>query len=237
MKDAIKMYHLFLPRKWWMLLVYIAYPMFVGLITAWCFNLGFEVGSMISLMFATSAIVCVEYILDTYMLFGIAAKDNRSLEYMKSSSKGVNLLKISLCADGVRRIVTTIVMFSLVYGIMRYNYAYHAELLDGSGGVAKEYPRAIIYVQCAIIALFLTETGLILTRRTKNVLRNLLIVYLMSAISCPLVMAAVDFANGFNVMISVVVLCVIWIMGRRFLIKKVRESFYDEGHKELFQTT
>ncbi len=238
MKDAIKMYHLFFPRKWFIVLVYILYPAVIGLLGMWCFKIGPIVGTVMSLMLSTSFVVCGEYILDVYMLFGVAAKDNRSLEYVKSSAKGVYLLQEALYGDGFRRIVTTVASYGLLYIMMRYTFMKEASFIAlANDGEALECPRGIVFVQCALLALLFVEAGLTFTRRTKNVLINLLVLYLMSALACSLAMAAEEYTSTLTVGISGVLLIVIWIVSRKVLIKRVRESFYDEGYKELLQTT
>jgi len=238
MKDAIRMYHLFFPRKWFILLVYILYPALVGLLGMWCFKIGPITGTVMSLMLSTTLVVCVEYILDVYMLFGVAAKDNQSLEYIKSSARGVSLLQDALYGDGFRRIVTTVVSYGLLYMMMKYTFMNEKDFIAlANDGEVLECPSGMVFVQCILLALLFVETGLAFTRRTKNVLINLAVLYLMSAIACSLVMAVVGYTSTLTIGISVFLLVVIWIVSRKVLIKRVRESFYDEGYKELFQTT
>lgn len=230
MKNAIRMYHLFFSRKCMMWFVYILYPF-----------LGFAVGKFMSpfpagmdwvmgLMVTVPLIISVEYILDTFMLFGIAAKDNKSLEYIKTSAKGVRVLRQGLLADGVRRVLSVGLILLGLYLVVK------KELVELAGEVAAEevmMPEIRTYVQCGILAVFLVELGMCLTRRTKNILLNVLLIYLMSALSCPLVIISVDQTSVASVIVLGMVMVVLMGISRKVLIKKVRESYYDEGYKEL----
>ena len=67
-------------------------------------------------------------------------------------------------------------------------------ILEINGKVVS-HPSVLIYLQCTVFAVLFVELGMLITRRSKNVLVNLLILYVMSALACPLSMAAVEFAS------------------------------------------
>ncbi len=209
MKNGIRMYHTLFSRKYWIVSVYLLFPVMIGLLGLWWwFPLGPLTGTRISLMLATTLMIIAEYLLDFFLLFGFAAKPNGCLEYIKTSSKGVDLLKAMLYVDGVRRIVTTLVSFAVLYAVKRESI--------------------IVFVECTLISLLCIEGGFLFTRRIKNVLLYILIGYVISGVGGMLAMFVAEYANGIWVGITACVLVATWIGGRQYLIRKVRESFYDE---------
>ncbi len=228
MKNAIRMYHLFFPRKWVVYCVYILYP-FLGFAVGssmWFFPE--YVRSITSLVFTLLLMVSMEYILDLFMLSGIAMKNNRSLEYIKTSAKGVQIFSRGVVVDAVRRILSAIL---IVFGL------YLAEIIMFSSATNPDEefrPSLLLYIECGVLTLLLTEIGLCLIRRTKNVLLSFWVVWLMTSLSSSLSLAVYG-AESFGVtLILGIAMVVIMIFSRKYLIKKVRESYYDEGYKEVF---
>lgn len=237
MREAVKMYHLFLPRKWFVWIVYILYPAAVGLLGMWCFKIGAVAGIVVSIMLATAFVVCAEYILDVFMFAGIATSGSRSLEYMKTSARGEPLFLIALYGDGIRRLLTTIVSYGLLYAVTRYSFANESAFIAvANGGDGIDCPKGIVFVQCAVFALFFSELGMMFTRKTANALLNLIVLYVMAGLAAGCAMASMEFASVITIAISTVIYIVVWFGSRRFLVQKVRKSYYDEGYKELFQT-
>lgn len=233
MKDAIRMYHLFFPRKWLIPLVYILYPIAVIAISGVWYAVPDIYGvDVLSIVFCVGAIVFFEYLLDIFMLFGIAAKDNKALEYMKTSVRGVHLIQTGVWMDGLRRVVTTLVSCGVVYRMAGYYFANLAADVEETGMPA---PNMVTFLQCVIMVLLLTEVGLVFTRRTRNVLINMLIWYLALVVAGALAIGVLQYATRVTVLISGIVLVAVMVFGRRLLVKRVRESYYDEGYKAMSQ--
>lgn len=234
MREAARMYHLFFPRKWFALVVYILYPIAIGLFGMWCLKMGAGTGAVVGIMLVTALVVSAEYLLDVFMFAGIAAGETRSLEYMKTSARGESLFLAALYGDGVRRLLTTIVSYCLLYAVTRYCFASKSALVvvvDASG--VQGYPKEIVFVQCALIVLLFSELGMTFTRRTTNPLLNLIVLYVMAGLAAGCVIASMKFCSVVTIAISAVIYIVVWFGSRRFLVGKVRKSFYDEGYKEL----
>lgn len=235
MKDAIRMYHLFFPRKWMIPMVYILYPVVVVAISgAWYSIPGIYGVDILSIVLCVSAIVIVEYILDIFMLFAVAAKDNKALEYMKTSSRGVRLMQMGVRMDGIRRVVTTVVSFGMLYLVTGYCFENQIVDVEYTEMTALE---VLVFIQSAIIVLLFTEVGLIVTRQTKNILVNVMIMYLASAIACALAITVIQYATMVTVLISGIVLVIVMVLGRRLFVQRVRESYYDEGRKAMLQAS
>lgn len=235
MKDAIRMYHLFFPRKWLIPLVYILYPVVVLAISGiWYWLPGMFGVDVLSVVLCVSTIVMLEYLLDVFMLYGIAAKDNKALEYMKTSVKGVHLIQIGVWMDGIRRVVITMISFGMLYLVSVY--CFENQIVDVEYTDLKTVD-IVMFLQSAVMVLLFTEVGLVITRRTKNVLVNVMVMYLASAIACALAITVLQYSTMITVLISGFALVVVMVFGRRLLIKRVRESYYDEGCKAMFQAS
>ncbi len=231
MINTIRMYNVFFPRKFWMWFAYILYPIVVIALCSVFLKMFLLTGMVMSLMLSTAGVITIEYLLDTYMFHGIGAKDYKALEYVKSSGKGVHLLRQAFLVDGVRRILTIGLIMTGLYLTTRIAFEKDAgETILEINGKVVSHPSVLIYLQCGVFAVFFVELGMLITRRSKNVLVNLLILYVMSALACPISMVAVEFASITSVGLSAILLIIIMVIGRKVLVKKVRESFYDEGH-------
>lgn len=238
MVNTMRRYNVFFPRKFLMWFTYILYPIVVTLICSLCLKMFLLAGTVMSLMMSTAGVITIEYLLDTYMFHGIGARDYKALEYVKSSRKGIHLLQQAFLVDGIRRIVTTGLVMTGLYWVTRMAFEKDTgETILEINGEIVSHPPALIYLQCGVIAVLFVELGMLITRRSKNVLVNLLILYVMSAIACPLAMVAAEYASGLSVGLSAILLAIVMVLSRKVLVKKVRESFYDEGYKELLQTT
>ncbi len=229
MKEGIRMYHTLFPRKYWILLVYLLFPATVGILGMWCFQVGPVVGTLVSLMFATAVLVIAEYVLDIFMLYGTVSKEARSLEYIKTSAKGVDLFQTALYADGVRRIVTTMASFGILYGVTRYNFSHQGDFITiVNNGEILTCPKGITFLECALVSVIFVELGLIITRRTQSILLYVFLIYGMSGIASALVMFLAEYTNGILLAITVGVFVAVWLGSRRYLVWKVRMSYYDK---------
>lgn len=235
MKDAIRMYHLFFPRKWMIPIVYILYPLGVTAISGvFYFVPGIYDVDVLCILLCISGIVVWEYLFDTFMLCGMATKGNRALEYMKTSVRGVRLIQMGIRADGVRRVVTTMISFGMLYLVLIY--CYDNRIVDVNYSDITTL-NAVSYLQCAVMVLLFVEIGFMITRRVKSALLNVAIMYLVSVASCALAVVIIQYATMVTVLISGIVLVIVMVLGRRLFVQRVRESYYDEGHKAMLQAS
>ncbi|MDE6625579.1 MAG: hypothetical protein K2K56_04330 [Lachnospiraceae bacterium] len=215
MKEAIKSYHMFLPRTWLKWCIYIVYPVAViGMI--YLLRRGATFFSVVCIGLYCFAIVAVEMMLDTYMFLGIAARDTNRLEYLKTSVKGLLLLKKALAADAIRRFFSAALIMAGVYLVIANNSI-------GDGGIT-----ALQCGICVVVTCFLTELGFLLTRLFMNVWLNLALVYVLSGIAS----VAGIYAGGCKglilpLVIAVILYVIIAVTGRVLILKRARESYYD----------
>lgn len=215
MKEAIKSYHMFLPRTWLKWCIYIGYPVMVIGMT-YVFSRYATFFSFVCIGLTCFAIVAVEMMLDTYMFFGIAAKDTNRLEYLKTSVKGLLLLKKALTADMVRRLLSTALILAGVY------------LAIANNSVKKGSSMTLQCLVCLVITCLLIELGFLLTRLFMNVWLNLAVVYILGGIAS---VANIYIGSWEGLVLPFVLAAVLYVIiavaGRILILKRARESYYD----------
>lgn len=215
MKEAIRSYHMFLPRTWLKWCIYIVYPaMVIGMI--YLLRWGAAFFSFVCIGLYSLVIVAVEMMLDTYMFLGIAARDTNRLEYLKTSVKGLLLLKKALAADAVRRFFSAALIMAGVYLVIAGNSI-------GDGGIT-----VLQCSICVVVTCFLTELGFLLTRLFMNVWLNLALVYVLSGIAS---VAGIYAGGRKRLILSLVIAAILYVItvvtGRGLILKRARESYYD----------
>lgn len=207
MKQFWKCYHVFLAPTWLKMLMYLGYPLVVLGLSGWLLCLSAPGTVVITL--ASVLIVVAEILLDSAAFEGIASKDTNKLEYLKTSVRGMSTLRNSVIADAVRRALTTVVILGTLL-LFR----------------ATEFAEVMLVV---FVTLGCTELGLILTRSITFIIGKLLAVYLgtvlcMWSIRFILpggnIWGTVCIAGGFYLIVTAV--------GRMFIMRRARGSFYDK---------
>lgn len=223
MKETMKSYHMFLPRTWVKWFLYLLYPVFaIGGLYALCYKITFL--SLLCTAFAGGIVVGVEYMLDGFVFAGIASKHTNRLEYLKTSIKGMPVLKRALIADGVRRFCSiTVIMLALCPMICK----------------EKELSGRQVLLHMIAYILFvdlLLEAGFIVSRFFTNVMVIFVCIYLEWII----VLIA-----GFNIfwvpvrIWQVVLLaagCIaVVVAGRKLILKRARDSYYDNRMEKMHE--
>ena len=105
-----KCYRVFLSGMLMKVIMYLVYPVCVFL---WC-SLAFIISDVgfgnatLGLMMTAGMMVVAELLLDGFVYGGLLAKDSNKLEYLKTSYRGISVLKKSLYVDKLRRLLTLI---------------------------------------------------------------------------------------------------------------------------------
>lgn len=220
MREAIKGYHMFLPGGWLKWCIYLLYPLCVigGMYAMNRYLLYF---AQICVGLTCCILVAVEMCLDTYVFLGIGARDTNRLEYLKTSAKGMPLLKKALVMDGIRRFLSMLVMMIGLYFIAKTGNA---------GEAAFSLPGSLL---CAMLVFAMIEFAFVFTRLSTNVWLNMVVLYLLGGAA---------FAVGIELFGSEIQ---IWMLpaggaaglaaamaGRGRIIKRAEESYYDSEIKE-----
>ena len=221
MKEIMRSYHMFLPRVWVKWLIYLVYPLFtIGGMYVLCYKI--RLFYFICTAFAGCIIIGVEYMLDGFVFAGIASKHTNCLEYLKTSIKGMPMLKRGLIADGVRRFCSITVIMLALYPMI---------CSDKVRGVSQGMLHLIAYI---LFTYLLLEAGLIILRFFTNVMVTLVCIYLEWIIV---------FMAGFNIfgipvriwhVLLLAAGCIaVAVAGRKIILKRARDSYYDNRMEKM----
>lgn len=217
MRNAIKSYHVFLSSKLFQVLLYVLYlPVMM-----------FGVGVLLRIVQQLGMAVCVGYQLSANLLFvgevvwgllifgGVAAKDTNKLEYLKTSAKGMSILKTALAADVVRRFLwVTLIQWVPLF-------------------IIHEKADENVWMANAMVLLF-AEMGCLLVRKGCSMAVFLAVMVGGTTFLSPLL----GFSTWIVHLLWPIVLCyvlavVVVIYNIKMVMKKARDSFYDDRNEKM----
>lgn len=117
MKDYIESYHMFFPNKKFRFLLYLVYPLTVWAVL-YIESIFFD-GNFILILTAASITIVVECMADFFVFAGYARKENGRNEYLKTSVKYTQLLKIAFLSDVIRRMLSILLIISLTASVLK----------------------------------------------------------------------------------------------------------------------
>lgn len=212
MGEYIKSYNVFLSKKWMRWFMYLIYPVLL-IALEYVMSHVVTMFTFICIMFTGASVVVAELVMDMFLFKGIGSKDTNRLEYLKTSVKGLPVLKKSLMFDEMRRMLSFIVIFMGVYAVIEK---------DEQFGVS-----FTVWLVCsyAVDMFFATEVALLITRFFSSMVVDFIVIYLFCAFA------------GFGLFLIqsvwvTVLLAVagvaVAVLSRKQIMKKARESYYDE---------
>lgn len=206
MKQMLKSYHVFLPLVWERTIVYLLYPVLL-LMLNYFGRVKLHIDAEAYLMLCAGMVVAAELFLDYFIFGGIAAKDTNKLEYLKTSTKGISLLKKGLVGDWIRRFISVGI-------IIMANYCLGEGALSlGKTGV------------CVFSTLLLAEAGLIVTRFFSLMTIVTAMIIFLGMLAMVITLSVL--AGGMVIWICPVLCVVVSVLGRMLIIRKMKGSYYD----------
>ncbi len=211
-----KSYKVFLSGRLMKLIMYVLYPLFA---VVWCSLMIAAIGSTTAdatygLLITSSMVLSAELLLDTFVYGGIMTKDTNKLEYLKTSIRGMKVLRRSLFVDKLRRIVTAILIFAIVYGL------YNEQVSIGQ-------LLSLIFVTGA-----LTELGLLVTRHFTMVSWTMVAIIVANILGAITGMLAVHLSPVY-VIVFFMLFGVAVLISNKLIMKKAEGSFYDVGVEKV----
>lgn len=206
MRELIKCYHVFMPQIWEKLLFYLIYPAAM----IWCGRWMEGIMSPLGVIFTCSLIVPIELLLDSLIFGGISSKDTNKLEYLKTSVKGMTVLKKSIIADAVRRALAVAVILAAVYA---------------KGSAALPLTQSVM---CALVSFFLIELALLMTRYLSSMAILMAVIGVIEIINVGVLTAICTWEGAVWGICPAAVLCIlVAAAGRIIIMRKARGSYYD----------
>lgn len=217
MRNCIKSYHVFLSSRLLQVLLYALYlpvMMFIMLVLL-CICLDYGGGLSFGYTLSANLIFGGEVIWGYLVFGGVAAKETNKLEYLKTSKKGLPILKKALITDTIRRIlwVTAIQWVPLV--------------------ITMEKPEASVWLANAMVLLF-AELGCLSVRKSSSVTMLLAVIMAGTTILSPLLSVTMMIAHQIWPIILCYVLAVaVMVLNNKMVMKKARDSFYDDRNQKM----
>lgn len=213
MKD-IKCYRVFLCNKWMRRVVYLIYPL---LSIGWCGLMALAGGpdATLGLIVTAVTVIFMEVFLDQFIYGGILCKDTNRLGYLMTSDKGISVLEKSLRVDKLRRLLSTAVIFGVIYRISH-------------GGVDVLQLVGILFAVAAVM-----ELGLLFSRGCDTQGGPLLVAMVSDLAGGVLVYGATKLPSVCAV-VFLVIYGVVVIGSSQQVARKAREQYYDGKMEDLF---
>lgn len=215
MKEYVKAYNMFLAGRYMKYIIYLLMPVLViGASGIMLFV--FPVQAVIPI--AALYIFWGEIMLEGWSFRAIAKKKNYNLEYLKTSAKWRRLLWKALIFDSIRRFISTSLILSVVFFLLR--------TARGKEGEGITVVALLVYI---LFTCFFGTLFLGITRRTENVYVNLFVIY-FAAVPCWMAAGVVYsyMGNLLGVVIWGMLFAAAAAFDIRHIIKRIGGSFYDE---------
>lgn len=171
------------------------------------------------MVFLTAALLmAAEVMLDNWVFGGIAVKGSGSWEYMKASSKGIQLMRTALRTDMIRKFAESAVVVFL---------SRTAWTVAGNLGGLWNLKGIVMILAMTVCQYFFTVVMLLVTRNFGNWTANLATVSLLSWGMTPMFILIRQ--NSYVMLAVLAVLSVaVSVFSQWKIMRRVEESFYDK---------
>ena len=208
MRRFVSCYHVFVPQIYERIFIYLVYPaLLIGLgcrFKAWGMPL------LICELVCCSLILVAEFMFDITAFGGIASEDTNKLEYLKTSVKGMEVLRKSIISDAVRRVCSVAIIMLAVHGA-------EAQLLT--------WMQIIAGIFATVLCI---EVGLIITRRFTIMTFVYLSMVVIGFVAMYVCLKIFLETISVTVVGGIIILYIaVAVLGRVMIMRKARGSYYD----------
>lgn len=223
MKRILKSYLLFTPLIY-RIVMFIIMPI-VMIVIAFCIGVDFGHAETVALQSIPGIVVCmllplVEIIADNWVFGGIQSKDAYKLDYLKTSSAGMKVMRNALLIDLLRKFFSAVVIMCVSYGLIYWR------MMQDSTKVFIEDDLKML--PCAVlVSYFFSVLGTVLARCGSMVWLNVMVAYLLEFITLICVNVMMECAVVYS-FLPVILDVAISILAVRLAMKKVEGSYYDK---------
>lgn len=219
-----KSYFVYTPYTY-RIIMFIGLPVFLfGLqLVIWGFgkNINVELASRVCVILTQSFLIVTEVVSDSFLFGGIQSKDAEKMDFLKTSTRGMQFMKNALTMDLIRRFCTALGIIGAEVVIFR---------VAGVNIIQGNVLRQINVVLFIVLTTYLFAVlGVVLSRSFGYLLLNAALGYAMSAFAGAC--WALPKENSYVVVYDVVLilLCIgLSILTVRTAMKKVEGSYYDK---------
>lgn len=168
----------------------------------------------------------VEIVSDTWMFGGIQSKGADKLEYLKTSSIGIQVLRRALSIDLLRKFLSAVGIISVSYGVLYWRLTPELKRANTEG----DWEMLLFAL---LVSYFFSVLGTVLTRYGSMIWLNMMVAYLFEMIILMIILVftfnwlfsryIVDFC-----ILSAILDVAVSILAVRIAMKKVEGSYYDK---------
>lgn len=219
MREYIKGYHMFLPKRPVLIrpCLYLLYPVAV----IWASQL-IEL-TLVSYCIAGAMIVYAEVLMDYFTFSGIARRDGRQLSYLQTSAQGMGILRKAMIGDCLRRAGSAFVIFA---GVHVQANAFPFENGSRATLIFTVTSLFMVYSLCALVTLitrfFSSFAFQVAACQLAVVVYGLLV---GNVISCPE-------PTFWEVILFAILAVIIPVAQVMIVMRQAHLSFYDKGVRE-----
>lgn len=185
-------------------------------------DLGLELG----LYLTASIIIEVEIIMDYWAFGAVAVKNNGCLEYLKTSAKGLQMMRTALWQNAFRILAESLLL--LLLGVAAH-YLARGEYAWLTREMGAQEPAKLLTIAMAVYLL--AVSGQLITRHFDSIHINVSAAILANIVLHPLLMAAIDntYFSSYYVLVVLTLLAVpVSVFGFWRIMSRVEEGYYDE---------
>lgn len=218
MKKYLQSYHAFLPGRFMQWILYLVYPAAMLAL----FFLGRLVTDQMAVMILLPIVMlATECMIDMFVFGGFGAKGNAGkMEYIMASAKGRGMVNRALAVDWIRRLLYLVVMAAGVY----------AAIYVMEGGDLDKMMVKLFFCILAVTALLMSLALWIIRLIDNRAVQVGAMYIVMNFPAWLFLLLAGKFEMGLK---WIALVCLVLFAGSvagqiLFLMKKVREAYYDE---------
>lgn len=182
-------------------------------------------GLKLGLRLTASLMLETEIIMDYWAFGAVAVKDNRCLEYIKTSAKGLKMMKTALWQNAFRIFAESLLLLFLgvaAHYLVRGDFAWLTREMEA------QEPAKLLMIAMAIYML--AVSGQLIARHFDSIQINVFAAILANVILSPLLMTATinTYFNSYYVLVVLTLLAVpVSVFGFRWIMTRVEEGYYD----------
>lgn len=182
-------------------------------------------GLKLGLRLTASLMLEIEIMMDYWAFGAVAVKDNRCLEYLRTSTRGLKMMKTALWQNAFRMFAESLLL--LLLGVAAH-YLVRGDLTWLTREMEAQDPAKLLMIAMAVYLL--AVGGQLITRHFDSIQINMCAAVLANVILSPLLMAATinTYFNSYYVLVVLTLLAVpISVFGFRWIMIRVEEGYYD----------
>lgn len=186
-----------------------------------------------ALLLAASLLTMAEILSDSWLFGGIQARDPEKIDYLKTSVRGMGLLRNALIMDLVRKLLFSLLVVGMGYLVLRLGGAASLSgkgLREGYADMLQTGTKAGILLCFALTSCFFSTVGTFLSRFGSLFWINLLISYpcMILTVLCPFLMTS----SGHNIwlfnLLNLLLCAGAGALAVHVAMRKFEGGFYDK---------